>query len=52
MRQKRWSRKGVELTWKSTSVNAYNLDQLEAPEEYRDGIRAAVNAATGLIVKG
>ena len=43
---------GVELTWKSTSVNAYNWDQLEAPEEYRDAIRTAVNAATGLIVKG
>jgi hypothetical protein len=43
---------GVELIWKSTSVNAYNWDQLEAPEEYRDAIRTAVNAATGLIVKG
>jgi hypothetical protein len=43
---------GVELTWKSTSVNAYNWDQLEAPEEYRNAIRTAVNAATGLIVKG
>jgi len=43
---------GVELTWKSTSVNAYNWDQLEAPEEYRHAIRTAVNVATGLIVKG
>ena len=43
---------GAELTWKSTSVNAYNWSQLEAPEEYRDAIRTAVNAATGLIVKG
>jgi Pretoxin HINT domain len=43
---------GLELTWKSTSVNAYNWDQLEAPEEYRNAIRTAVNSATGLMVKG
>jgi len=42
---------GLELTWKSKGINFRHFYEIEAPEIYRQAIRDAVSAATGLPVK-